>query len=266
MMNAENTPTLLKQLSLECRALRDVLLNQNIHSIQTKDNEFDNVVTELDQWVQNQLKQKILGLDPHANFLSEEDVNHQLYDRMWIIDPIDGTKNFIRRREDFAISIAYYVNQEPSFGLVYDVYKDIMYTAIVGHGAYLNDQPILKPTIESLQEAVIDVNLKSLYFLEKTFQSNVKAFSDQIFAHRNIGSAALSLCRIALGSHDVYISSHLKLWDYAASRIVLEEAGGVCYFPLQKAHQLNLDKTLIIACNSEVLYQKISAQLQLKKI
>ena len=115
---------------------------------------------------------------------------------MWIIDPIDGTKNFFRRKEDFAISIAYYENMKPVFGFVFDVVKNDIYLGIVGQGAYLNKQALSKLPIRTMNQSVLDMNLKTLYTLEEKYNANVKLVSTQVFAHRNIGSAAISMCQI----------------------------------------------------------------------
>jgi myo-inositol-1(or 4)-monophosphatase len=180
---------------------------------------------------------------------------------MWIIDPIDGTKNFFRRKEDFAISIAYYEDLKPVFGFVYDVVKDDIYLGIANQGAYLNNKRLENLPIRTMNQSVLDMNLKTQYTLEEKYNANVKLVSTQVFAHRNIGSAAISMCHIARGLHDIYISSHLKLWDYAASSIVLKEVGGEVYIPFEDKKELNVKSVFLFATSSKEVYQDLNKLL-----
>ena len=98
--------------------IRGLILSKTIQEVIVKDNEFDNIVTDLDILVQNTLIKSLTEKFPDTQVLGEESEEHIFTDKMWIIDPIDGTKNFFRRKEDFAISIAYYENMKPVFGFV----------------------------------------------------------------------------------------------------------------------------------------------------
>lgn len=242
-------------------SIREIVLNKTIHEVIVKDNEFDNIVTDLDILVQNTLIKALTDAFPDTQVLGEESDKHIFSDKMWIIDPIDGTKNFFRRKEDFAISIAYYENMKPLFGFVYDVVKNDIYLGIVGDGAYLNKVKLEKLPIRTMNQSVLDMNLKTLYTLEEKYHANVKLVSTQVFAHRNIGSAAISMCQIARGLHDIYISSHLKLWDYAASSIVLKEVGGEVYFPFEDKKELNVKSVFLFAVSSKEVYHDLNQLL-----
>ncbi len=241
--------------------IRGLILSKTIQEVIVKDNEFDNIVTDLDILVQNTLIKSLTEKFPDTQVLGEESEEHIFTDKMWIIDPIDGTKNFFRRKEDFAISIAYYENMKPVFGFVFDVVKNDIYLGIVGQGAYLNKQALSKLPIRTMNQSVLDMNLKTLYTLEEKYNANVKLVSTQVFAHRNIGSAAISMCQIARGLHDIYISSHLKLWDYAASSIVLKEVGGEVYFPFEDKKELNVKSVFLFATSSKEVYQDLNQLL-----
>ncbi len=238
--------------------LRELILSKTIHEVIVKDNEFDNIVTDLDILVQNTLIKLLTEAFPDTQVLGEESDEHILTDRMWIIDPIDGTKNFFRRKEDFAISIAYFEFRKPIFGFVYDVVKNDLYLGITQEGAYLNKVKMSLLPIRSMNQSVLDMNLKTLYTLEEKYNANVKLVSQQVFAHRNIGSAAISMCQIARGLHDIYISSHLKLWDYAASRIILKEVGGEVYLPFENNQELNVKSVFLFATSSSNLYNDLN--------
>ena len=241
--------------------IRGLILSKTIQEVIVKDNEFDNIVTDLDILVQNTLIKSLTEKFPDTQVLGEESEEHIFTNKMWIIDPIDGTKNFFRRKEDFAISIAYYENMKPVFGFVFDVVKNDIYLGIVGQGAYLNKQALSKLPIRTMNQSVLDMNLKTLYTLEEKYNANVKLVSTQVFAHRNIGSAAISMCQIARGLHDIYVSSHLKLWDYAASSIVLKEVGGEVYFPFEDKKELNVKSVFLFATSSKEVYQDLNQLL-----
>lgn len=236
--------------------LRALLLQQTIAEVRIKEETFDNIVTDLDLFVQNQLTRALSEAFPDTAFLSEEDEEHVASPKMWVIDPIDGTKNFYRRQEDFAISVAYYEQSEPVFGFVYDIAKDLLFLGIKGQGSWLNGNKLPALKEKTLNQSVLDMNLKTLYALTDK-GANVRKLNHETFAHRSIGSAALSLCRIALGLHDIYLSSHLKFWDYAASRIILEEVGGVVRLPFIEGYPMDDRSVTLCACTSENHYDAI---------
>lgn len=217
-------------LSTYLPTLRDEILHHAIDTVSLKDESYDNIVTDLDISLQAKLVGVLLNRYPNTTVLAEESDQLDVSDALWIIDPIDGTKNYYRRREDFAISIAYYEHQLPIFGLVYDVAKDDLFVGLKGQGAWLNQQALPPIQAKSIHETILDMNLKTLFSLQAR-GAQLEDFNNYIFAHRNIGSAALSLCRMANGQHEFYFSSHLKLWDIAAAKIILEEVGGLVLLP-----------------------------------
>ena len=240
--------------------LRELLLKQTIAEVRIKEETFDNIVTDLDLFVQNHLTKALSEAFPDTAFLSEEDEQHIASPKMWVIDPIDGTKNFFRRQEDYAISVAYYENSEPVFGFVYDIAKDQLFLGIKGQGAWLNGDKLPDLKEKTLNQSVLDMNLKTLYALTDK-GGNIRKLNHETFAHRSIGSAALSLCRIAIGLHDIYLSSHLKFWDYAASRIILEEVGGVVHLPFTEGYPMDDRSVTLCACTSNRHYEAIMSTM-----
>lgn len=240
--------------------IREELLNTSILHVEQKDN-FDNIVTDVDILIQKRLIETLSKKYPNTSFLAEEEDQFQISNKMWVIDPIDGTKNFVRKHEDYAISIAYYEEQKAVFGLVYDISKDLMYYAQVNQGVFLNGEPLKPRLCTKLNDAIIDVNLNTVYYFEHHLKADFESVNKETFAHRSFGSGALSLCRIALGTHDIYMSSHLKFWDYAASKIILEEAGGVVHLPYEKASLMHTKSQVIVACSSPELYDHLQKLL-----
>ena len=211
--------------------------------------------------VQERLVSALSARFPDTAFLNEEETTHTMHERMWIIDPIDGTKNFVRRQEDYAISVAYYDRGQPVFGVVVDVAKDLWYVGIEGQGAWLNDKPLPPVIARPLKQSVMDVNLKTLDKLRIHYGAEVDALSHTLFAHRSIGSGALSLCRIAAGKHDLYLGDHLSIWDYAAGAIILRAVGGEVAFPFADPSTPEPSPQLLVASASTAQLQELSTVL-----
>lgn len=191
--------------------------------IETKsaDNDF---VTNVDKATEVILVQGLKKKYPLDDFLTEEKtVATAGLDDLWIIDPIDGTTNFIFQKENFAISIAYYYKEKPVFGIVYDVMRDELFLGITGEGAYLNDvrMPQLEQS-ENLKDAIVYGDLYSL----SMFEMPVQELNKQFVAHRYLGAASIEICGVAANRMQAYISKNLKVWDVAAGAIILSEVGG----------------------------------------
>lgn len=188
--------------------------------IDTKKNNHD-FVTNVDKGAESYLVDKINARYDQQDFVTEEKmIETKGLKDTWIIDPIDGTMNFIYLKKDFAISLAYYEDKKPVFGIVYDVVADEMFVGIHGQGAYLNDkklQPLDQTT--PLSESIINADTKS--FL--TFKENIIPL---IMSQRYVGSAAIETCAVAAGRSNTYVSRRLNPWDIAAGVIILQEVGG----------------------------------------
>ena len=143
---------------------------------------------------------------------------------MWCIDPIDGTTNFANGIPFFAVSIAYLVEHEPRFGVVYNPVTDESCYAAKGAGAFLNGVELpLRPAATSLCDAVAGVDFKRI----SHHLGDELAVRPPYYSQRNFGSSALEWCFVAAGRLDVYLHGGQMLWDYAAGRLILAEAGGV---------------------------------------
>lgn len=142
---------------------------------------------------------------------------------LWCIDPIDGTTNFANGIPFFAVSIAYLVDHEPRFGVVYNPITDESFYAAQGAGAYLNGVELpLRPAAARLADAVAGVDFKRI----SHHLGDELAVRPPYYSQRNFGSSALEWCFVAAGRLDVYIHGGQMLWDYAAGRLILAEAGG----------------------------------------
>ncbi len=187
-----------------------------------------NLVTEYDKKIQDFLSSKFREIVPDCSFLEEEgDGNKEITDGYcFIIDPIDGTTNYIKKYQHSAISAALAKDGEIIAGIVYDPELYNMFYAEKGDGAFLNGKKI----------RVSDCNIESSLVLfgtcpyehelaHKTFELTEKIFYKALEVRRS-GSAALDICYVASGKADLYFEMILRPWDWAAAYLILTEAGG----------------------------------------
>lgn len=187
-----------------------------------------NFVTKYDKEIQSFLIENLRKIIPDVNFIAEEDgIQQDLGEGYcFIIDPIDGTTNFISDYRYSCISVGLALNGKMQFGVVYNPYLDEMYTAVKGEGAKKNGTEI------HVRKEGLDGSIASFgsarYNTEET--DKVFEYAKMLYANslalRSGGSAALDLCRVAEGSTGVYFEMKLQPWDYAAASLILAEAGG----------------------------------------
>lgn len=199
------------------------------------------LVTETDQEVERVIIQLFKEKFPSHSFIGEESVaagqNCNLTDNpTWIIDPIDGTTNFVHRFPFVAISIGLAINKEVVIGVIYNCILDEMYSAIIGHGATCNGKPIKVSGQTEISKALLVAEIGAGRRKEKidNMMYNLRTvITEPYMAHsvRSLGSAALNMCYIAAGRADGYYESGIHCWDIAAGIVILEEAGGTCLSP-----------------------------------
>lgn len=188
-----------------------------------------NFVTTYDKKVQETLKEKLTEILPAAAFVGEEDDIHTSIQKglAFIVDPIDGTTNFIKDYHVSAISVGLINDGRSYIGVVYNPYLDEMFTAERGKGAFLNGKPI-HVSRNPLSEGIVLFGTAPYYeeLSRKSFDLAYEYFRQALDIRRS-GSAAIDLCSIAAGRAEVYFELRLSPWDYAAGSLIVEEAGGV---------------------------------------
>jgi myo-inositol-1(or 4)-monophosphatase len=197
--------------------------------IETKSNPND-LVTDIDKEIEQFFIQKIRTAFPTHKIMGEEGFGDQLTNLdgiVWLIDPIDGTMNFIHQQRNFAISLAVYENGVGKIGIIYDVAHDELYHAIKGKGAYMNDL-LLPPLVEKpLSESIIALNATWLMENRRIDHNLMIPIAREARGTRSYGTATLEMVFVATSRINAYISMRLSPWDIAAGKVIIEEVGGV---------------------------------------
>ncbi|GGE28119.1 inositol monophosphatase family protein [Streptococcus himalayensis] len=180
------------------------------------------LVTQLDEEVQDQLVQKILASYPEDKIFAEEKgLRHPIFDgQVWVIDPIDGTNNFIAQQTDFAIMLAYFENGVGQFGFIYDVMRDELYHGGGQFDVYCNEQKLAGYRDRSLQQSLISISAG--FFQSESI--DILPLVHQSLGTRLYGSAGISFAKVLSGRLLLYVSSIFP-WDYAAASILAEKLG-----------------------------------------
>ncbi|KAH9823525.1 hypothetical protein DFH28DRAFT_1078430 [Melampsora americana] len=219
-------------------------------TVNDKKNRID-LVTETDQAVEKLVAKSIKEKFPDHKFIGEEsfaagEKADLTNDPTWICDPIDGTTNFVHGFPSVCISIGWVVNKVPTVGVIYNPFLSQLYTAVKGHGAYLNQTtrlPLSYPDhlpLDKLSDALVGVEWgsdRSKDVMDKKSRSFVRLAGDPksvdggVMCHslRSMGSAALNYSHVAAGSLDLYWEIGCWAWDVCAGTVIVREAGGKCY-------------------------------------
>ncbi|MBO5222521.1 MAG: inositol monophosphatase [Clostridia bacterium] len=196
-------------------------------SVDEKSNHSD-LVTEYDVNTQRMLMSDLAALHPEANFMGEEE--HLEADirtgDCFVIDPIDGTTNFVKGFNRSCISVALLRNGQPAAGVVYNPWNDEYYSALKGQGALLNGTPI-RVQNTPLKDSVVGCGTCPYYpdLAQKTLRV-CSVILNTALDIRRMGSAALDLCDAAMSRTGAFFELKLSPWDYAAAGLILTEAGG----------------------------------------
>jgi len=226
-----------------------------------------NFVTEYDVAVQNFMMSEIKRNIPKAVFIAEEKENDPTVlsgEYCFVIDPIDGTKNFINDYRHSCISLAMISKGETVFGAIYDPYLDEMFTAEKGMGARLNGKPI-HVSERPIETAIVAFGTSPYYkdtLADKTFD-----FTKEIFLTasdiRRTGAAALDLAYLAAGRNDIFFEFVLSPWDFAAGALLVTEAGGIVTDIKGNKTELSAPSS-IFAANSKIHPQLIEIAAKYK--
>lgn len=193
-----------------------------------EEKELNSLVSYVDKEAEKHLVTGLGSLLPGAGFLTEEDTDDTNPSNLrWIIDPLDGTTNFLNDVPHFAISVALEIDGKVVLGMIKEVNSGEEWTAIRGEGAFLNDQPI-QVTDKPLSEVLIGTGFP--YENDHDYDGAflvLKEWLTRSRGMRRMGSAALDLVYVASGRFGAFYESTLNAWDVAAGALIVEEAGGL---------------------------------------
>ena len=196
--------------------------------ISTKKNDRD-LVTSADLACEKVIIETIRKYFPQDKILSEETVKDDINsEHLWIIDPIDGTGNFVKGLPLFCISIAYASRRRVRLGVVFNPFINELYSAETGRGAYLNKtKKLAVSTNNTIRQAMVSFDYSSVDEYRKEIQQVTSSLPLKVRGMRILGVSALEFCWVGAGYLDAYLSRGAHPWDVAAGALIVEEAGGV---------------------------------------
>lgn len=184
------------------------------------------VVTEVDTWAEQQIIESITALRPDDGFLGEEGADDPGTTGVrWVIDPVDGTTNFLYDLPGYSVSIGVEFEGSAIAGAVYDPIRSELYSAAVGAGATLNDEPISASDKSELSSALVATGFGYDADRRRVQAETLVAVLPVIRDIRRFGGAALDLCAVAAGRVDAYFELGIQPWDACAGAVIAAEAG-----------------------------------------
>lgn len=189
------------------------------------------MVSYVDKTAERDLVKRLSGILPEAGFITEEQTSTVLADDYnWIIDPLDGTTNFIHGIPTFSISIALQFQNELVMGVVYEINRDECFSAWKDGGAYLNGKRISVSIAPSIENTLLATGFPFYEFSKMEKYLNVlRVLMQKCHGLRRIGSAAIDLAYVACGRFDGYFEYNLNSYDIAAGMVLVREAGGQAF-------------------------------------
>ena len=185
------------------------------------------LVSEVDQLVELAIRNYVSKHYPTHAVVGEEYSTTTTSNVNWIVDPIDGTNNFIKGAPYFSVSIALEVNSQIVAGAIMNPITKETYMAVKGFGAYKNNKPIHPTKVNSVENSIIAINIRRKYeHLPYDVPDLFFKLHKRAIAMRRVGSTALDIARVAEGLYDAFIVQGINYWDIAAGYIILKEAGG----------------------------------------
>ena len=241
------------------RAGGDVLRGFFDNGVAVREKAAADLVSDADLEAEQVIAQAIRAQYPDHAILGEETLDGAIdAEHLWIVDPLDGTTNFVHHIPHFAVSIAYYRRGAPECGVIWNPIRRDLFTAARGKGAWHNGQPAAVTPATTMSEVLIAVGF---YYdrgamMESTLAALADCFREQIRGIRRMGTASLDLCQVGTGSFGAFFEYELSPWDFAAGRLFVEEAGG--RVTTGRGEALPLGKTSLCASNG-ALHERMLA-------
>ena len=200
---------------------------QHFEMIHVEEKGLNDLVSYVDKTAEQMIVKRLRKLLPEAGFITEEGTARTVGETYnWIIDPLDGTTNFIHGFPVFSVSIGLQKNGEIILGVVYEVSKSECFFAIKGGGAYCNEDPIEVSASPGLASSLIATGFPHDMDYVDSYMDVLKVLTRKSRGFRRLGSAAIDLCYVASGRVDGYFQHNLQPYDVAGGLIIVKEAGG----------------------------------------
>ncbi|GHB37614.1 inositol monophosphatase family protein [Mongoliitalea lutea] len=217
----------VKSIAKEAGAfIRKERQNFNLDKVEQKG--LNDLVSYVDKQAEMIIVSRLQQVLPEADFIAEEgSAGTSGKDWTWIIDPLDGTTNFIHGVPVFSVSIGLRHLDEIVLGVVYEINQDECFSAVKGHGAFCNEKPIKVSPSKCLSEGLMATGFPYSAFKQlDQYLAVLKALMETCHGVRRMGSAAVDLCYVAAGRFDAFYEYDLKPYDVAAGSLIVQEAGG----------------------------------------
>lgn len=254
--NAREDPLrLVREISAAAREAGAIMTSAVRIQDGVKDKEgHGNYVTQYDKRVQTHLRSRLSRILPEAAFVGEEDDAGEFSSSYkkgyaFVVDPIDGTSNFIFEYRPSVTSIALLKDGVPYLAVVYNPYEDLLYTAIKGRGSYCNGRQLHSST-KLLTDSLVLFGTAAYY--EDVFEETMYAAREYLKRSvdlRRSGCAAWDLCCMAEGKAGLYFEMRIQVWDFAAGALIAEEAG--CLFMDMYGRRITYDGPSSVLCVSQ---------------
>ena len=211
----------------------------------------NNLVTDVDHEAERAAKDILSSEYPDFSMLAEEAGNIPRGEQfLWILDPLDGTRNFASGVPHFAVNLALMAHQKPILGITFDPIRQEFFHAAVGEGVYLNGNRIKVSETETLEEAILGFDMGYVDAKGTELLTMLNGLWPRMQTIRINGSAALGLAYVASGRYELYAHHHLSPWDMAAGILMVEESGGTV--TNLQGGAVNLAQGTVIAGNPKV--------------
>ncbi len=206
------------------------ILREQMRKAQVQEKGPADLVTEADLASQNAIEEMLTTRFPQFAFMGEESTEEQRQEAqasggpVWVVDPLDGTANFVHRLPSFSVSIALVEGDEAQVGVVYDPLSDVLYSAAEGQ-CWKNGKPIRASGCEELSQAMVCCSFRPGVSRQDPEVGQFLNVLERSQSLRRLGSAALNLCYLAEGCLDSYWANSVKVWDIAAGYAIAQSAG-----------------------------------------
>lgn len=203
--------------------------SQDVGAIKIQTKTYNDFVSDVDRAAEQAIIAVLKNAYPDHGFLGEESgESNQQADNIWIIDPLDGTTNFLHSFPQYCISIALQQKGVLTQAVIYDPVRNDLFTATKGRGAFLNDKRIRVTNRAKLQDSLIATGFPFRDFTHlETYLNMLRDMIKKTTGIRRPGSAALDLAYVAVGWVDGFFEINLSAWDIAAGGLIVQEAGGI---------------------------------------